>query len=44
MIETIESGMPTTPFMKVGDTIEIEALLPDGTSPFGAIRQQVVAP
>jgi len=28
----------------VGDTIEIEAVLADGTSPFGAIRQQVVAP
>ena len=44
MLETIEFGAPTTPFMKVGDTIEIEALLPDGTSPFGVIRQQVVAP
>jgi fumarylacetoacetate (FAA) hydrolase len=44
MIETIETGKPTTPFMKVGDTIEIEAVLADGTSPFGAIRQQVVAP
>jgi len=44
MIETIETGKPTTPFMKVGDTIEIEATLPDGTSPFGLIRQKVVAP
>jgi fumarylacetoacetate (FAA) hydrolase len=41
MIETIEEGKPKTPFMKVGDTIEIEARLPDGTSPFGAIRQTV---
>ncbi len=42
MIETIEQGRPTTPFMKFGDTIEIEAFLPDGTSPFGVIKQQVV--
>jgi fumarylacetoacetate (FAA) hydrolase len=44
MIETIENGKPTTPFMKVGDTIEIEAFLADGTSPFGVIRQEVVKP
>jgi fumarylacetoacetate (FAA) hydrolase len=44
MIEIIEGGKATTPFMKVGDTIEIEAFLPDGTSPFGAISQKVVAP
>ena len=44
MIEIIEQGKATTPFMKVGDTIEIEAVLADGTSPFGVIRQRVVAP
>ncbi len=44
MIETIDSGTPSTPFMKVGDTIEIEGFLPDGSSPFGVIRQTVVAP
>jgi fumarylacetoacetate (FAA) hydrolase len=44
MIETIEEGQPKTPFMKIGDTIEIEAFLPDGRSPFGAIKQKVVAP
>jgi fumarylacetoacetate (FAA) hydrolase len=44
MIETIETGKPTTPFMKVGDTIEVEGFLPDGTSPFGLIKQDVVAP
>jgi len=44
MIETIDEGKPRTPFMKVGDRIEIEAVLPDGRSPFGAIRQEVVAP
>ena len=43
MIEIIETGKPVTPFMKVGDTIRVEALLPDGTSPFGAIEQEVVA-
>jgi fumarylacetoacetate (FAA) hydrolase len=42
MIETIDEGKPRTPFMKVGDTIEIEARLPDGSSPFGTIRQTVV--
>jgi len=41
MIETIEEGQPRTPFMKAGDRIEIEGFLPDGTSPFGAIRQHV---
>jgi len=40
MIETIEGGKPTTPFMKVGDTIEIAAT----PNLFGAIEEQVVAP
>jgi len=44
MLETIESGAPRTPFMQVGDTIEIEAFDPSGASPFGAIAQRVVAP
>ncbi len=44
MIETIEQGAPSTPFMKVGDTIEVEGFLPDGRSPFGVIRQTVIAP
>jgi len=44
MIETIESGKPVTPFMKVGDRIRIEAVDAAGASPFGAIDQQVVAP
>lgn len=42
MIETIEKGAPETPFMKVGDTIEIEMFDDDGASVFGAIRQKVV--
>jgi fumarylacetoacetate (FAA) hydrolase len=44
MIETIEQGGPKTPFMKVGDRIEIEARLEGGGSPFGRIDQTVVAP
>jgi fumarylacetoacetate (FAA) hydrolase len=43
MIETIEQGKPTTPFMVVGDRIEVEAFDPAGTSPFGKIEQRVVA-
>ena len=43
MIETIEEGKPTTPFMKAGDTIEIEMLDPEGQSLFGRIAQKVVA-
>jgi len=40
MIETIEQGKPTTPFMKVGDRIQIDADI-DGWSPFGQIDQRV---
>ena len=46
MIETIETGKPTTPFMSVGDRIEIEAFVNTDaalTSPFGKIDQRVVA-
>ena len=43
MIETIEGGKPTTPFMSVGDRIEIEAFDAAGGSPFGKIDQLVVA-
>jgi len=42
MIETIEKGKPETPFMKAGDTVEIEMRAPDGTSVFGRIAQKVV--
>jgi fumarylacetoacetate (FAA) hydrolase len=42
MIETIEAGKPSTPFMKVGDTIEIEMLDGEGNSLFGRISQRVV--
>ena len=43
MIEIIEQGKATTPFMKAGDTIEIEMLNPEGHSLFGRIAQKVVA-
>lgn len=42
MIETIETGTPKTPFMKVGDTIEISMKNEKGESLFGRIFQKVV--
>ena len=42
MIETIETGKPQTPFMAIGDRIEIEAFDAAGQSPFGKIDQRVV--
>jgi fumarylacetoacetate (FAA) hydrolase len=42
MIEIIDSGKPSTPFLAVGDRIRIEADVA-GHSPFGAIDQRVVA-
>lgn len=42
MVETIETGKPTTPFMAIGDRIEIEAFDAAGGSPFGKIDQTVV--
>jgi fumarylacetoacetate (FAA) hydrolase len=44
MIETIEQGKPSTPFMSIGDTIQIEAFDASGASPFGRIHQRVVSP
>ncbi len=41
-LETIESGKPTTPFMKFGDRVKIEMLDSHGHSIFGAIDQHVV--
>lgn len=43
MIETIETGKPSTPFMKVGDTVKIEMLSPKGENIFGTIEQTVVS-
>ena len=41
MIETIESGKPTTPFMQFGDRIRIEMRDAEGRSVFGLIDQRV---
>lgn len=42
MIETIEAGAPSTPFMDFGDRIRIEMFDAGGASIFGAIDQQLV--
>ncbi|MGI9222728.1 MAG: fumarylacetoacetate hydrolase family protein [Woeseiaceae bacterium] len=42
MIETIESGAPTTSFMKFGDHIKIEMRDSNDASIFGSIEQTVV--
>ncbi len=44
MIETLETGVPQTPFMKVGDTLDIEMFGSEGQSLFGRISQKVVKP
>ena len=43
MIEMIETGTATTPFLKVGDTIKLEMFDPAGLSVFGAIEQIVAS-
>jgi fumarylacetoacetate (FAA) hydrolase len=43
MIETIEAGKPSTPFMKVGDSVAIEMRAADGSNLFGTIAQKVVS-
>ena len=40
-IETISGGAPSTPFMKFGDRVRMEAHI-EGTPVFGAIDQRVV--
>ncbi len=42
MLETIEAGAPTTPFLKFGDRVRIEMLDARAASIFGAIDQAVV--
>jgi fumarylacetoacetate (FAA) hydrolase len=44
MIEMIDRGNPSTHLLGHGDVVRIEAFLPDGQSPFGAIEQQVIPP
>ena len=41
MYETIETGKPSTPYLKFGDTVRIEMLDAAGASIFGEIEQQV---
>lgn len=43
MIETIENGTVTTPFLRIGNTVRIDVTGTDGLSVFGAIEQKVVA-
>jgi fumarylacetoacetate (FAA) hydrolase len=42
-IEIIQGGSASTSFMHFGDTVRMEGRAPDGSAPFGAIDQQVVA-
>ncbi len=44
MLEKINTGEFKTPFMRYGDTIQIEVLGDDGEPIFGTISQRVVAP
>jgi fumarylacetoacetate (FAA) hydrolase len=41
MLETIDSGAPSTPFLKHGDRVAMEMCLADGSSLFGRIEQRV---
>ena len=41
-IEIIDEGKPKTSYMSFGDRVRLEALTPDGASPFGAIEQKVI--
>src|SRR5690606_32982883 len=41
MLEKIQTGQSTTPFMKYGDTIRIEMKDEKGASIFGAIDQKI---
>jgi len=40
-LETLDGGKPITPFLQMGDRVEIEMLSKDGQSLFGRISQQV---
>jgi len=43
-IEMIDSGVPQTGFMQYGDRVQMQADMPDGSSLFGLLDQQVVRP
>ena len=42
MLEQLEKGAPTTPFLKFGDRVRIEMFDAHGHSIFGAIEQDVI--
>ena len=42
MLEQLEQGQPSTPFLRFGDRVRIEMFDRDGASVFGAIDQRVV--
>jgi fumarylacetoacetate (FAA) hydrolase len=42
MIEIIDGGAPVTPFLKVGDRVEIQLRDASGADIFGSIDQKVV--
>lgn len=42
MLEIIDAGVATTPFLKFGDRVRIEMFAKDGQSIFGRIQQKVV--
>jgi len=44
VLEQIETGQATTPFLKFGDTVHIEMQDPTGHSIFGAIHQTLTPP
>jgi len=41
-IEIIADGKPSTPFMSFGDRVRMEAHMPEGAAPFGALDQEAV--
>jgi fumarylacetoacetate (FAA) hydrolase len=44
MLEQLEAGAPSTPFLRFGDQVRIEMRSATGSSLFGAIDQRVVRP
>lgn len=43
-IEIVDTGAAITPFMRYGDSVRMEAHLPDGSAPFGVLEQRIVKP
>ena len=41
-IEIVDEGAPRTEFMTYGDSVRMEAKMPDGRAPFGVLEQKVV--